>query len=212
VPTALVRAADGNFYGTNSGGGAFEGGTVFKLTPGGTLTTLYSFCAQDPTICIDGAGPQGLTQGTDGNFYGTTFSGGANGHGIGQPVGTVFRITPGGTLTTLHSFCARTNCTDGIAPAGLIQATSGTFYGGTDLTSSTTGNSIGGTIFSLCVGVGWFVEMLPSSGTVGSTVKILGTDLTGATHVSFAGITAPFTIISPTETRPSYPKAQPRDM
>jgi uncharacterized repeat protein (TIGR03803 family) len=89
---------------------------VFKITPTGTLTTLYSFCAQSG--CTDGEYPvAGLVQGTDGNFYGTTPEGGANGGG------TVFKITPTGTLTTLYSFCAQSGCTDGEDPvAGLVQA------------------------------------------------------------------------------------------
>ena len=96
-------------------------GTVFKITPSGTLTTLHSF---DGT---DGANPYaGLVQATDGNFYGTTSSGGANGDG------TVFKITPSGTLTTLYSFCSQSGCTDGANPdAGLVQATNGNFYGTT---------------------------------------------------------------------------------
>ena len=62
-------------------------GTVFKITPGGTLTTLYSFCSQSG--CTDGYySLAGLIQATDGNFYGTTSGGGANGDG------TVFKITP----------------------------------------------------------------------------------------------------------------------
>jgi uncharacterized repeat protein (TIGR03803 family) len=119
-PVGLVQATDGNFYATTEGGGAFSGGTVFKMTPGGTLTTLYSFCSQ--SNCLDGSGPsEALVQATDGNFYGTTGSGGANGYG------TVFKITPGGTLTTLHSF----DYTDGYGPNRLVQATDGNFYGTT---------------------------------------------------------------------------------
>ena len=68
----------------------------------------------------------GLVQATNGDFYGTTYYGGANGSG------TVFKITPGGTLTTLYSFCAQSGCTDGASPvAGLVQATNGDFYGTT---------------------------------------------------------------------------------
>src|ERR1022692_3309686 len=91
---ALVQATNGDFYGTTPSGGANGGyGTVFKITQGGTLTTLYSFCSQ--TNCTDGDGPiAGLVQAANGDFFGTTFSGGANGYG------TVFKITPGGTLTT----------------------------------------------------------------------------------------------------------------
>ncbi len=120
-----MQGTDGNFYGTAYGLGKFNGGTVFKITPAGALTTLYSFCSL--ANCADGLSPYaGLVQASDGNFYGTTFQGGAYSHG------TVFKITPGGTLTTLHSFCALTNCVDGIGPyAGLVQASDGNFYGTT---------------------------------------------------------------------------------
>src|ERR1019366_4013422 len=91
----LVQATDGNFYGTTFYGGTQGFGTVFKITPSGTLTTLNSFAGYQ----TDGANPHaGLVQGTDGNFYGTTEDGGRNYDG------TVFKITPAGTLTTLHSF------------------------------------------------------------------------------------------------------------
>ncbi len=121
----LVQASDGNFYGTTYVGGANGGGTVFKITPSGTLTTLYSFCSQ--SNCSDGGySNAGLVQASDGNFYGTTFEGGANG------AGTVFKITPSGALITLHSFCSQSNCSDGTFPyAGLVQANGGNFYGTT---------------------------------------------------------------------------------
>jgi len=92
--TSLVQATDGNFYGTTGSGGATNYGTVFSVTSSGVLTTLYSFCAQ--ANCADGSYPEaGLVQGTDGNLYGTTFEGGANG------LGTVFKITSDGSLTTV---------------------------------------------------------------------------------------------------------------
>jgi len=109
----LIQATDGNFYGTAFIGGANGGGTVYRITPSGTLTVLYSFCSQSG--CTDGAYPYGgLVQATNGNFYGTTGGGGANttecnGHGCG----TVFEITPSGTLTTLYSFCSQSGCPDG---------------------------------------------------------------------------------------------------
>jgi uncharacterized repeat protein (TIGR03803 family) len=117
---ALVQATDGNLYGATIQGGAncppYGCGTIFKITPSGSLITLHSF---DGT---DGTSPNALIQATNGNFYGTTDSGGANGRG------TVFEITPSGALTTLVSF----NLTDGANPeAGLIQATDGNFYGTT---------------------------------------------------------------------------------
>ena len=124
-PEALVQAANGNFYGTTNTGGAHTYGTVFKITPQGTLTTLYSFCAQTPPNCTDGADPQAaLVQATDGNLYGTTSDG-----GIG--VGTFFKVTPSGTLTTLHIF--GTGNGEGFNPMGaLVQATDGNFYGTTN--------------------------------------------------------------------------------
>ena len=135
LPTAaLVQASDGNFYGTTFEGGAFGAGTIFKVTTTGTLTTLYSFCAQQN--CPDGREPGTLIQATDGNFYGTTFEGGASDNG------TVFRITPSGMLTTLHSF----DISDGAFPeAGLVQATDGNFYGVT----GAGGYYIRGTIFRI---------------------------------------------------------------
>ena len=89
--------------------GANNGGTVFKITPDGRLTTLYSFCSQPN--CTHGSNPYAvLVQATDGNFYGTTLIGGANN------AGTVFKMTADGRLTTLYSFCSQTNCTDGDYP------------------------------------------------------------------------------------------------
>jgi uncharacterized protein (TIGR03437 family) len=125
----LIQGADGNFYGTAEYGGSsttqmsFGDGTVFKITPTGTLTTLYNFTGPD------GANPgAGLVQGADGNFYGTTPTGGAdNCQTDNSPgCGTIFKITPEGVLTTLHSF----SVTDGANPAtGLVQGADGNFYG-----------------------------------------------------------------------------------
>jgi len=119
--SVLVQGTDGNFYGTAAQGGANGDGTVFKITPSGTLSTLYSFAG------TDGSFPHaGLIQGTDGSFYGTTYYGGANNDG------TIFKITPGGALTQLYSFCPQPNCADGTNPyAPLIQATDGDLYGTT---------------------------------------------------------------------------------
>jgi uncharacterized repeat protein (TIGR03803 family) len=196
-PWGLVQAANGDFYGTTNAGGASNDGTVFKITPGGTLTTLHSFCAQSG--CTDGIWPRsGLIQATNGDLYGTTFYGGANDNcntGGPEGCGTVFQITPGGTLTTLYNFCSQLvfgNCTDGEYPSGLVQNTNGTFYG----TTSGGGASYDGTVFSLSVGLGPFVETQTTSGPVGAAVKILGSDLTGATSVTFNGAAATFTVVS----------------
>jgi uncharacterized repeat protein (TIGR03803 family) len=204
----LVQATDGNFYGTSFEGGGNRGcgdnsgcGSAFKMKPGGALTTLYRFCSQ--TNCTDGASPQApLVQGTDGNFYGTTSVGGGN-----NDEGTVFRIMPSGALTTLHTF-VRSPSTDGYyVTSGLVQATDGNFYGSTTFGGTSTNcNGDGcGTLFSLSVGLGPFVRTLPTSGKVGAAVKILGTDLTGATGVSFNGTAATFSVVSSSEIKTTVP-------
>jgi uncharacterized repeat protein (TIGR03803 family) len=187
-PSGLVQATNGDFYGITQLGGANSAGTVFQITPTGALTTLHSFCSQSG--CTDGNYPEGaLVQGTDGSLYGTTSNGGPSREG------TIFKITPGGALTTLHSF----DGADGANPgAGLIQATNGEFYG-------TTVNGGDGTVFSLSVGLGPFVETQTTVGKVGAAVKILGTDLTGATSVSFNGTAAVFTVVSPSLIKTTVP-------
>lgn len=93
----VIQALDGNFYGTTWGSSLTGFGSVFKVTSAGTLTTLYNFCSQ--TNCVDGYWPSSpVVQGSDGNFYGATSSGGT---GFESSGGTVFKITSSGTLTTL---------------------------------------------------------------------------------------------------------------
>jgi uncharacterized repeat protein (TIGR03803 family) len=97
-PSPLAQAANGNFYGTTIFGGAHGRGTVFKITPSGTLTTLYNFCAQSG--CPDGSSAvSGVIQGTDGNFYGTTETGGTTNTNCPGGCGTIFKMAPNGTLT-----------------------------------------------------------------------------------------------------------------
>jgi uncharacterized repeat protein (TIGR03803 family) len=189
----LVQATNGTFYGTTIEGGIGGYGTVFTITSGGTLTTLHSF---DST---DGADSYAaLVQATNGTFYGTTSAGGTANCTFGQPCGTVFSVTAGGTLTTLHSFDA----TDGEKPeAGLVQDTDGILYGVT----YEGGTSNYGTIFSLGVGLHPFVKTLPTSGQVGAHIKILGTNLTGATSVTFNGTAATFTVASKSEITTTVP-------
>jgi len=187
----LVQATDGDLYGTTAGGGTDRIGTIFKITPSGTLTTLSSF---DDT---DGWGPEGaLIRATDGNLYGTTSAGGGT-----DRSGTVFRINPTGTLTTLYSFCSQTDCADGSLPeAGLFQGTDGSMYGTTALggAGSACSHDGCGTVFSLSVGLRPLVIAQPSSGKVGTSVTILGTNLTGASSVTFNGTPATFTLRSRT--------------
>lgn len=137
---SLIQGLDGNFYGTTYLGGANNGGEVFKITPIGKVTTVYSFC---PGVgCPDGSLPNdGLLQTFDGSLYGTTSEGGG-----ASDYGTVFRLAPGGALTTLHDFCSEANCADGVVPYfGLIQGTDGNLYGAT--TTAVAG--ISGTVFEI---------------------------------------------------------------
>lgn len=169
--SGLVRGTDGNLYGTTFWDGTHSGGTAFRITPSGLLETLYNFCSENG--CADGWGSRAtLTQATDGNLYGTTSGGGANGEG------TVFKLTTTGTLTTLYTFCSQSNCTDGGEPwAGLIQATDGNFYG----TTSRGGANDSGTLFkitsngfltslySFCAQVGCADGAVPFAGLIQDT-------------------------------------------
>ncbi len=115
----LVFDKAGNLYGTTYGGGEFGYGTVFKLSPSGGETVLHSFNADG----TDGINPYGgVVLGKKGNLYGTTYQGGTNGDG------TVFKLTPSGTETVLHSFTK----TDGAHPyAGVVLDKNGALYGTT---------------------------------------------------------------------------------
>jgi uncharacterized repeat protein (TIGR03803 family) len=127
-----VLARDGNFYGTTYSLGKYGGGTAYRITPRGILTTIYSFgeFAGDPS------GPTApLVQAADGNFYSVISQGAANNDGA------VFEITPSGSFTVLHNF----DGTDGYFPTGLMQATDGNFYG----TTAGVDNEINGSIFQM---------------------------------------------------------------
>jgi uncharacterized repeat protein (TIGR03803 family) len=137
-----VQGGDGNFYGTTSQGGTNNDGIIFRISPGGVYTNLYSF-AGAPT---DGGAPYaGLVLGRDGNFYGTTAGGGTNIYG-----GTVFRFNPNtSSETLLYSF---DSYPDGNTPqAALVQGSDGNFYG-TTAEGGTNLNSYDGTIFRISPG------------------------------------------------------------
>ncbi len=116
-PSGLIEGTDGNLWGTTG----FEScGTVFKMSPLGTLTTVYSFSCNLKKY-PDGPEPGALIQATDGNFYGATFGGGTNNDG------SIFKLTPSGDFTALVNF----DVTNGDSPNGFVQGADGNFYGTT---------------------------------------------------------------------------------
>jgi uncharacterized repeat protein (TIGR03803 family) len=133
-PNSLIQSADGNFYGTTPLGGTGNQarGTVFKITPSGQLSTVYTFVADQKGNYPNGQGPTSLVEGNDGFLYGTAGSGGANNQGV------VFKLSPAGDIQVLHSFCSLTNCADGNEPLTLVLANDGNFYGGTAYSSQGT--------------------------------------------------------------------------
>jgi uncharacterized repeat protein (TIGR03803 family) len=191
----LVQDSEGDFFGVTEEGGTYNYGTVFKINPSGKLTSLYSFSGG-----LDGDTPiSTLVHATDGNYYATTSYSGSN------CCGTVFKITTSGELTTLFNFDSK----DGSYPyAALVQDTNGGFYGTTYDGGGSPNCPYGygcGTVFNLSVGLGPFVETVPTSGNVGAAVRILGTNLKGATSVTFNGTAATFTVISKSEIATSVP-------
>jgi uncharacterized repeat protein (TIGR03803 family) len=142
----LLADGKGNFWGTTEEGGAHKGGTVFQLTARGSETVLYSFCSK--RHCRDGGAPTAaLVADAAGNLYGTTVGGGG-GKDVGDcnGCGVVFKVSPGGTETTLHGFC-RTSCADGAVPeAGLLATGKGELFGTTENGGAA---DIGGTVFRL---------------------------------------------------------------
>jgi uncharacterized repeat protein (TIGR03803 family) len=131
----LVQGSDGNFYGTTAAGGEHFQGTVFKIDATGNLTTLHSFSGSPS----DGANPTAaLVQGSDGNLYGTTPSGGEHFQGV------VFRISQGGAHTVLHSFSGYP-AEGGVPFAALVQGDDGNLYG----TTAIGGAHFKGTVFKI---------------------------------------------------------------
>jgi uncharacterized repeat protein (TIGR03803 family) len=173
----LVQASDGNIYGTTFYGGTTTDqcktgcGTIFKMSDG-TASVLYSFAG----TVADGAFPEaGLTEGTDGDLYGSTLKGGKN------QLGTLYRITTSGQYELLYSFAAAV----GSGPAAaLLQHTNGKFYG----TASGDGRNNAGSLYSFDVGLSPLLALVRYSGRVGQPVQILGQGFTGTTGVTINGI------------------------
>jgi uncharacterized repeat protein (TIGR03803 family) len=179
---SLIQGADGNFYGTAAGdssGGFFNHpasmhnpGIFFRLTPAGVFTVLYTF-----TGGADGSFPSALTQGTDGNFYGSTVYGPETPPNIFNGYGTIFKITPAGALTTLYSFMGGA---DGGNPGKIIQGNDGNLYGVTDYPTirtlfKVTPAGVRSTVYSFTVANGTG----PSRLTRSTDGNIYGTTQTG---------------------------------
>src|ERR1700722_118164 len=189
----LTQGADGNFYGTTSAGGSGTGGVVFQVTSKGVVNVLYNF---DSVHTANGYEAfAGLVAATDGSLYGSAVFGGSSGNGV------LFKIPTGGTYSLLSSF---DNTHGSGAYPTPMQYTSGTFYG---LTSK--GGSAGkGVGYSLANGVGPFLALQSTLGTVGKTVGILGNGLSGTTSVKFNGAVATFKIVSDTYITAKVPSGE----
>jgi uncharacterized repeat protein (TIGR03803 family) len=129
-PNIIFQASDGNFYGaaqvTDDGVSDPQGGTLFKLTPSGEFTKLFTF-TQGTSGFLNGNNPaSGFVEANDGFLYGTTFNGGKQNDGV------LFRISKTGTdFKVLHNFCSSANCADGSIPNGLVLGQDGNLYGTT---------------------------------------------------------------------------------
>lgn len=133
-PSAVIEGIDGLLYGVTSAGGAGNMGTVYKVgKSGGNVTPLAEFAGR--TTAPRGSSPVGrLLRASDGNFYGTTYTGGNNDIAGGSGNGTIFKVTPGGVLTTLVEFSGTSGSWPGSRPAGhLHEAGDGMLYGTTSL-------------------------------------------------------------------------------
>jgi uncharacterized repeat protein (TIGR03803 family) len=180
-PTGLIQGKDGNFYGTTANGGRYGQGTFFRITPAGAETMLYSFVGGPG----DGSNPEGVIQGSDGNFYGATSGGGAGYCQFG--CGTAFKITPDGAETVLYFF---TGMTDGGSPNGLIQGADGNLYGSAafgGVSSGLCGQSGCGVVFRLTPAG---EETVVYSFTGGTSDGAVAASLIQGADGNFYGVTA----------------------
>ncbi len=169
---AILQAGDGNLYGTTPTGGPQQTGTIYKLTPGGQYTLLYTFPNDN------NGGPTTLIEASDGNLYGATLGAITSG-GRSQ----LFRITKSGHFTQLFVVGgAACYCS-------LVQGSGGVIYG----TAVAGGSSGSGEIFAMNVGLAkpkpWPRQFSPQSGPAGAQVLIWGSNLLAAA-VSFNGVPA----------------------
>jgi uncharacterized repeat protein (TIGR03803 family) len=172
----VIQGTDGAFYGVANAGGIGGAGLIYKLTVTGTtaaFTTIYAF---EPTLGDGTNAIGGLVQASDGNFYGTTSTGGSNGDG------TVYRVTPAGGFLTIYDFTDSGDSGDPIS--GLTQGIDGRLYGTTAGESDSDGS-----IYAIDLGLAAPTPVVtlftPTSANVGNTIEVDGRHLVGTTAVSF---------------------------
>ena len=180
----MVQGTDGNLYGITYAGGTTGDGVIFKMTTSGKLTVLRNM-----NSATDGKTAQGaLMQATDGNLYGTTFTGGTLGGG------TIFKITTAGAFTVLHNFDS-TNSTTGSGPGStLTQHTNGLLYGDTYYSPG----GAYGVFYSLDIGAAPFIRLSAISGKAGSQVGIFGQGFSASSVVKFNGVAATAAVLTGT--------------
>jgi uncharacterized repeat protein (TIGR03803 family) len=192
-PNTLIQASDGNFYGaaqyTTEGFSVSHGGTLFKITPAGQFTLLFTFGKDSKGSYTNGDNPaSGLVEANDGFIYGTTFEGGANNEGV------LFRVSKnGGGFSVLHNFCSSANCADGSAPVSLILGHDGNLYGTTFFGGSSNANcfAIGGcgTIFRFKPSRKTLTTLFTFDGSSGVGAQPFG--MTQALSGDFFGVDGP---------------------
>jgi uncharacterized repeat protein (TIGR03803 family) len=183
-----IQAADGNFYGTTPNGGEWGVGVLYRIDgKTGDFTVLHQF----NSFSGDGRLPYaGVIQGSDGNFYGVTYEGGANG------AGSLYQYTPSGVYNQIYSFpVPASRYSSSQQPvATLLQHTNGKFYG-----TASFGSNSHGSIYVLDMGLAPFITFVRPQGHPGATAQILGQSLTGASSVTFSGVSATsFSVVSDT--------------
>lgn len=201
----LIAGTDGNLYGTSQGG-AHNAGAIFKVTPTGTFTTLYSFC--NVTFCADGFFPQTpLMQHTNGKFYGVTESGGANGLNGGVFYSLDLGLKPfvnlftwmgkvGKSVEILGQGFTGTTAVSFNGTAATFTVTSDTYLTAVVPSGASTGfvtvTTPGGPLKSnrKFLVTPSILSFSPTSGQVATSVVITGTSFTGATRVTFGGVKA----------------------
>jgi uncharacterized repeat protein (TIGR03803 family) len=182
----LIQANDGNFYGATSQGGAYSQGVLFRMTPTHQVTVLRNF-----TGGSDGTSPHALIEGSDGYLYGISDTPNAFGGGF------LFRISTSGEFTVLHNFERAT----GWNPVAVTQHTNGLLYGDTY-----NGGSYGlGVFYRYDLGLPPFVTYLPSWGSPGLPVDILGSGFTTYSQAFFNGVRAQIITVSPNYMRVVVP-------